>query len=114
MSTPSDSDDRTQLFSGFSEDETVRSAKSESFKSRQIGPYKLLEHIGEGGMGSVVMAEQEKPVSRRVALKLIKGAANKKVIARFESERQALAMMNHENIARILDAEQPTLGLPIL
>src|SRR6188472_2201819 len=70
-----------------------------------IGPYKLLEQIGEGGMGLVYMAEQQRPVRRLVALKIIKpGMDSKQVIARFEAERQALAMMEHPNIARILDA----------
>ena len=78
-----------------------------------IGRYKLLQLIGEGGMGSVWMAEQEKPVRRRVALKLIKGyAADKQVIARFEAERQALAMMDHPNIAKILDAGTTDTGNP--
>jgi len=71
----------------------------------QIGPYKLLEQIGEGGMGVVFMAEQTQPVQRKVALKVIKpGMDSRQVIARFEAERQALAMMDHVNIARILDA----------
>src|SRR5262245_46368101 len=71
----------------------------------QIGPYKLLEQIGEGGMGLVFVAEQTEPVRRRVALKIIKpGMDSKQVIARFEAERQALAMMDHPNIARVLDA----------
>jgi serine/threonine protein kinase len=70
-----------------------------------IGPYKLLQQIGEGGMGVVFMAEQEQPVKRRVALKIIKpGMDSRQVIARFEAERQALAMMDHVNIARVLDA----------
>jgi serine/threonine protein kinase len=74
-----------------------------------IGPYKLLEQIGEGGMGVVYVAEQTEPVRRRVALKIIKpGMDTKQVIARFEAERQALAMMDHPNIARVLDAG--TLG----
>ncbi len=69
-----------------------------------IGPYKLLEQIGEGGMGTVYMAEQQ-PVRRKVALKIIKpGMDSRQVIARFEAERQALAMMDHQNIARVLDA----------
>src|SRR5581483_4860402 len=69
-----------------------------------IGPYKLLQEIGEGGMGVVYMAEQETPVRRRVALKIIKpGMDSRQVIARFEAERQALAMMDHQNIARVLD-----------
>src|SRR5216684_3079239 len=70
-----------------------------------IGPYKLLQQIGEGGMGTVFMAEQTKPVQRKVALKVIKpGMDSRQVIARFEAERQALAMMDHVNIARVLDA----------
>ena len=74
-----------------------------------IGPYKLLEQIGEGGMGIVYMAEQTQPVKRKVALKIIKpGMDTRQVIARFEAERQALALMDHPNIARILDAG--TLG----
>jgi eukaryotic-like serine/threonine-protein kinase len=71
----------------------------------QIGPYKLLEQIGEGGMGVVFVAEQTQPMRRRVALKIIKpGMDTRQVIARFEAERQALAMMDHPNIAKILDA----------
>jgi serine/threonine protein kinase len=70
-----------------------------------IGPYKLLQLLGEGGMGAVYMAEQEEPVKRRVALKIIKtGLDSERVIARFEAERQALAMMDHPNIAKVLDA----------
>jgi serine/threonine protein kinase len=70
-----------------------------------IGPYKLLEQIGEGGMGVVYMAEQARPVRRKVALKIIKpGMDTRQVIARFEAERQALALMDHPNIARVLDA----------
>jgi serine/threonine protein kinase len=76
-----------------------------------IGPYKLLQQIGEGGMGTVFMAEQTKPVQPKVALKVIKaGMDSKQVIARFEAERQALAMMDHVNIARVLDAG--TVGQP--
>jgi serine/threonine protein kinase/Flp pilus assembly protein TadD len=70
-----------------------------------IGPYKLLEQIGEGGFGVVFMAEQTQPVRRKVALKVIKpGMDTRQVIARFEAERQALALMEHPNIARVLDA----------
>jgi serine/threonine protein kinase len=79
----------------------------------QIGPYKLLQQIGEGGMGAVYMAEQEKPVRRRVALKIIKpGMDSGVVVARFEAERQALAMMDHLNIARVLDAGTTETGRP--
>ena len=70
-----------------------------------IGPYKLLQQIGEGGMGTVWMAQQTEPVRRLVAVKLIKaGMDSKQVIARFEAERQALALMDHPNVARVLDA----------
>src|SRR5262249_15426052 len=70
-----------------------------------IGPYKLLQQIGEGGMGIVYMAEQQEPVRRMLALKIIKpGMDSRLVIARFEAERQALALMDHQNIARVLDA----------
>src|SRR6266540_1553777 len=69
-----------------------------------IGRYKLLQQIGEGGMGVVYMAEQEEPVRRRVALKIIKlGMDTRQVVARFEAERQALALMDHPNIAKVLD-----------
>jgi serine/threonine-protein kinase len=69
-----------------------------------IGPYKLMEQIGEGGMGLVFVAEQQRPVGRRVALKIIKpGMDSRQVIARFEAERQALAMMDHPNIAKVYD-----------
>src|SRR5437588_7090180 len=70
-----------------------------------IGPYRLMEQIGEGGMGLVFVAEQQQPVRRKVALKVIKpGMDSRQVIARFEAERQALALMDHPNIARVLDA----------
>jgi eukaryotic-like serine/threonine-protein kinase len=79
----------------------------------RIGPYKLLQQIGEGGMGVVYMAEQERPVHRRIALKIIKpGMDSDLVIARFEAERQALAMMDHLNIARVLDAGTTETGRP--
>src|SRR5262245_8017636 len=78
-----------------------------------IGPYKLLEQIGEGGMGTVWMAQQTEPVKRVVALKLIKaGMDSKQVIARFEAERQALALMDHPNIAKVLDAGTTGAGRP--
>jgi serine/threonine protein kinase len=78
-----------------------------------IGRYKLLEKIGEGGCGVVYVAEQQEPVRRRVALKLIKlGMDTRQVIARFESERQAVALMDHPNIARVLDAGATETGRP--
>jgi serine/threonine protein kinase len=79
----------------------------------EIGPYRILERIGEGGMGVVYLAEQTEPVRRRVALKVIKlGMDTKQVVARFEAERQALAMMDHPNIARVLDAGATPDGRP--
>jgi serine/threonine protein kinase/Flp pilus assembly protein TadD len=78
-----------------------------------IGPYKLLQQIGEGGMGTVWMAQQQEPVKRLVALKLIKaGLDSRQFIARFEAERQALALMDHPNIARVLDAGTTAAGRP--
>jgi serine/threonine protein kinase/WD40 repeat protein len=78
-----------------------------------IGPYKLLQQIGEGGMGTVFMAEQTQPVQRKVALKVIKaGMDSRQVIARFEAERQALAIMDHVNIARVFDGGTTESGRP--
>ena len=78
-----------------------------------IGPYKLLQQIGEGGMGVVFMAEQTEPIHRTVALKIIKpGMDTRQVIARFEAERQAVAMMDHPNIAKVLDAGTTDTGRP--
>src|SRR5262249_45422902 len=72
---------------------------------------KLLEQIGEGGMGTVWMAEQKEPIHRRVAVKVIKaGMDSKQVLARFEAERQALALMDHPNIARVIDAGTIPVG----
>jgi serine/threonine protein kinase/tetratricopeptide (TPR) repeat protein len=79
----------------------------------RIGPYKLLQPIGEGGMGAVWLAEQEQPVRRQVALKIIKpGLDSAQVIARFEAERQALALMDHPHIAKVLDAGTTLAGRP--
>jgi serine/threonine protein kinase len=78
-----------------------------------IGPYTLLEQLGEGGMGTVYLAEQEQPVRRRVALKIIKtGMDSAQIVARFEAERQALALMDHPNIATVLDVGATAAGLP--
>jgi serine/threonine protein kinase/tetratricopeptide (TPR) repeat protein len=78
-----------------------------------IGPYKLMEQIGEGGMGLVFVAEQTRPVRRKVALKVIKpGMDTRQVVARFEAERQALALMDHPNIARVLDGGETAGGRP--
>jgi serine/threonine protein kinase/tetratricopeptide (TPR) repeat protein len=92
---------------------TITRHKDVEVDDRQIGPYRILSEIGQGGMGVVYEAEQEKPVHRRVALKLIKwGMDTKAVIARFESERQALALMNHPNIASVYDAGATGEGRP--
>jgi eukaryotic-like serine/threonine-protein kinase len=78
-----------------------------------IGPYTVLEKIGEGGFGSVYTAEQRQPIRRIVALKVIKlGVDTKEVVARFNSERQALARMDHPNIAKVLDADSTVTGRP--
>jgi tetratricopeptide (TPR) repeat protein len=78
-----------------------------------IGPYKLLEQIGEGGFGVVFMAEQQQPIRRKVALKVLKpGMDTRQVIARFEAERQALALMDHPNIAKVLDGGATASGRP--
>jgi WD40 repeat protein/serine/threonine protein kinase len=77
----------------------------------QIGPYKLVEQIGEGGFGVVFMAKQQQPIRRTVALKILKpGMDTRQVVARFEAERQALALMDHPNIARVLDGGATALG----
>ena len=82
-------------------------------KPERIGPYKILETLGEGGMGIVYLAEQSKPIHRRVALKIIKlGMDTKQVIARFETEREALALMNHPNVAKVFDASATETGRP--
>ena len=81
--------------------------------STVVGRYTLLEQIGEGGMGAVFLAEQTEPVQRKVALKLIKsGMDSQQVLARFEAERQALALMDHPNIAKVLDAGTTATGRP--
>lgn len=79
----------------------------------RIGPYKILQNIGDGGFGTVFMAEQERPVVRKVALKIIKlGMDTREVVARFEQERQALAILNHPNIAKVFDAGATESGRP--
>src|SRR5215831_14475341 len=92
---------RTMDCAGLSEGNTI------------IGPYRLIRQLGEGGMGVVYHAQQLQPIRRDVALKVIKpGMDSKQVIARFESERQALAMMDHLNIARVFEAGTTNAGLP--
>jgi eukaryotic-like serine/threonine-protein kinase len=98
--------------SGNSEATLIASPLSEG-PGAVIGRYKLLQKVGEGGMGVVYMAEQTEPVTRKVALKIIKlGMDTKQVVARFEAERQALAMMDHPNIAKVLDAGATDTGRP--
>jgi len=93
--------------------ERVRQVGAIEKPGDRIGRYKLLQQIGEGGCGVVFMAEQEEPVRRRVALKVVKpGMDTKSVIARFEAERQALALMDHPNIAHVLDAGATDSGRP--
>src|SRR6185437_7948305 len=92
---------------------TIAAPPDDSAAGQRVGRYKLLQRIGEGGFGTVYMAEQETPVRRRVALKIIKlGMDTKAVIARFDAERQALAIMDHPNIAQIYDAGATDTGRP--
>jgi WD40 repeat protein/serine/threonine protein kinase len=91
----------------------VPAASEQEAPGTTIGPYKLLEEIGEGGMGTVWMAEQRQPVQRKVALKIVKaGMDTRQVIARFEAERQALALMDHPNIATVFDGGTTSSGRP--
>ena len=95
------------------EDDSTATAFPPDRDLERIGPYKILEKIGEGGMGVVYLAEQEAPLRRRVALKVIKpGMDSKQVLARFEAERQALALMNHPGVARVFDAGSTPEGRP--
>src|SRR5215813_15626762 len=87
-----------------SPENTLSGSASSSESAGQIGAYRLLRVLGEGGMGQVWLAEQKSPIQRTVALKLIKaGMDTKAVVARFESERQALALMDHPNIAQVYE-----------
>ncbi len=107
-------DEKTEPFgpNAFSSDNPVSRPLTEGPGTR-IGPYKLLQQIGEGGMGAVFLTEQERPVRRQVALKLIKsGMDSRNVLARFDSERQALALMDHPHIARVFDAGTTPDGRP--
>ncbi|MCC6968749.1 MAG: serine/threonine protein kinase, partial [Phycisphaerales bacterium] len=99
--------------SGVRPDDPTVLLHERQLSSSRIGPYKILQQIGEGGFGSVYMAEQEKPVQRKVALKVIKlGMDTRQVVARFEQERQALAMMDHPTLARVFDAGATETGRP--
>ena len=94
--------------------ETAEAPASEAgMRGVRIGPYKILREIGEGGFGAVYLAEQEQPVKRTVAIKVIKaGMDTRQVVARFEAERQALALMDHPHIARVIDAGATANGRP--
>jgi serine/threonine protein kinase len=93
--------------------ESLKTSLESDSPSLRIGNYKILQLIGEGGMGAVWLADQTEPVKRRVALKLIKaGTDSKPIIARFEAERQALALMDHPSIAKILDGGTTESGQP--
>ena len=92
---------------------TASSSNTDEAIGKEIGPYKILSVLGEGGCGIVYLAQQGRPIKRRVALKIIKpGMDTKRVIARFEAERQALALLDHPNIARIFDAGLTSEGRP--
>ena len=108
MSTPPDRDPNPPR-----EPDTTRLDAVAETSSSQVGPYRLLRRVGQGGMGEVWLAEQQQPVRRQVALKVIKaGMDTREVIARFEAERQALALMNHPNIARVLRRGGDAEGRP--
>ena len=93
--------------------DTSHSNPPDKIPSDHIGRYKLLEPIGEGGFGTVWMAEQLEPVRRRVAVKILKlGMDTREVVTRFEAERQALALMDHPNIAKVFDAGTTDTGRP--
>ena len=90
-----------------------RNAGADEIAGARIGRFRVVEKIGEGGCGIVYLAEQEQPVQRRVALKILKlGMDTRAVVARFEAERQALALMDHPNIARVFDAGETDRGRP--
>ena len=92
---------------------TIEQSGSVEQVGTMIGPYQLLEQIGEGGMGVVYLATQQEPVRRQVALKVIKpGMDSKQVVSRFEADRQALALMDHPSIARVFDAGATESGRP--
>ena len=109
----SDRDVGTEFMPAGADAVTVHNAVLAEQPGEVIGHYKLLQQIGEGGFGTVWMAEQQQPVRRRVALKIIKaGMDTRQVVARFEQERQALAMMDHPNIAQVFDAGCTITGRP--
>jgi len=111
--TDPDEPDRTGRYEGSPTPHAFTAADDIQPGTLIAGKYKLLEAIGEGGMGAVWMAQQIEPVKRQVAIKLIRdGMDSKTILARFEAERQALSMMDHPNIARVLDAGTTDAGRP--
>ncbi|HEY5080259.1 MAG TPA: serine/threonine-protein kinase, partial [Opitutaceae bacterium] len=113
MSLPGSAPSASASWSSSTASGEAAATHDEESVGTRIGRYKLVQKIGEGGCGVVYLAEQEEPVRRRVALKIIKlGMETKSVIARFEAERQALAMMDHPNIARVFDAGATDNGSP--
>lgn len=113
MDTNASPDDAKKVLHPDTVGSTVTAGVSASVGAGQIGPYRLLRVLGEGGMGQVWLAEQKTPIQRTVALKLIKaGMDTKAVVARFESERQALALMDHPNIAQVYEAGSTPEGRP--
>ncbi|MFC1636538.1 serine/threonine protein kinase, partial [Planctomycetota bacterium] len=107
------SGEKEPFFSASSDNSTASCGSSRELLGGQIGPYKLLSVLGEGGYGIVYLAEQHEPIRRRVALKITKpGMDTKQVIARFEAERQALALFDHPNIAHVYDAGTAKTGRP--
>ncbi|MGI8959921.1 MAG: protein kinase domain-containing protein [Bryobacteraceae bacterium] len=94
-------------------DEVTQPAPVKAVSGAMVGAYQLLQMVGEGGMGEVWLAEQKHPVRRRVALKLVKaGVDTRQVVARFQSERQAIALMDHPAIAKVFDAGSSAEGRP--
>lgn len=111
--TKPDQEDRTQAAGAHTQQFAISKTSTPAGMLSYVGPYKVIEKIGEGGMGAVYLAEQEKPIRRQVAVKVIKNdRGSEQVIVRFEAERQALAMMDHPNIAKVLDAGTADDGSP--
>ncbi len=97
------------------EHDATQTAEAASRRSHSVGPYRLQQRLGEGGMGEVWLAEQIHPLHRQVAIKVIKaGMDTAQVVARFEAERQALALMDHPAIAKVFDAGTTPEGRPVL
>lgn len=111
--TKPDLQDQTQAAGEYTQQFAISKSSTPAGMFAYVGPYKIIEKIGEGGMGAVYLAEQEKPIRRQVAIKVIKNdRGSEQIIVRFEAERQALAMMDHPNIAKVLDAGTAEDGSP--